>query len=617
MEKRKNKRSVAYVFDVKDGKQHAASEYLGPDVDLEYQVNLRHYLADAFIGSKPPRLRCYDCRKLLKVRKNRKEGYHFWHASESCIHAGSSTLSRDRLNAIKYNGQKESEAHHELKNKLAYYLEQMNEVGEGNVKLEKHVVSDLQDYTYRKPDINFRYKNLKIAMEVQLSTTWLDVILTREQFYRDNKMFVIWVFNSFEDDDTKRKAAWNDILFANESHAYLFDSEAESMSAKTKRLHLKVYYRQYWIDENNELEVDYESDLIDFKEITFDDNGYRHYYKDVKARKQELEEEIKKQQEIRIAELKEQRLKREKKYAEAAQLREEIREELRAHEVEVRRIEVELDKLDKSKSHLYKLIREVDGEIWISERKQSSIDSAFCDLVLDVEKRVGLKCINTYHIDTLIIATNKLNKIRKLMDDIQQQKDKIRSIESILLQLKMELQRFNRFKDKVVNGQLFKVVPFEANKEVILNEPQKFRFFDSTIEADLFYKPTIEKIESSFKANQNKYKLRSGELIVLYDPSIKVPGIEQKISNLESEIKQLESMVSVTESYVVNDISQAYDQRKSELSLEKEKCRIHKVKYESQLDIIDKKINSKEAELAKYKKEIKKLNDQQCEFLNY
>ena len=617
MNDRLNKRNVAYVFDVKDGRQHTASEYLGPTVDLESQVRLRHYLAEAYAGSKPPRLRCYDCRKLLKVRKNRKEGYHFWHASESCIHAGTGTLSRDRLNAIKYNGQKESEAHHELKNKLAYFLEQMEEVGEGNVILEKHVVSDLQNHTYRKPDINFRYKELKIAMEVQLSTTWLDVILAREQFYRDNKMFVIWVFNSFENDDTKRRAAWNDILFANDSHAYLFDSEAENISAETKRLHLKVYYRQYWIDDNDELGVDYESELIDFKEITFDNDGYRHYYKDVKARKRELEEEIRKREEIWLAERKKQRLQREKKYAEAAKRKEEIREELISHDIEVGRIEEELDKLNESKSHLNKSIRDADGEIWTAERNERNIESAYSDLVRDTEKRIGFKYINTDRAATLIRTADKLNEVRKLIDDLQQQKDKIWPKEASLQKLRKELQLFNRFEDKVVDGQSFKVIPFEANKDVILNEPQKFYFFDYTVATDLFNKPSLEKIESSFKANQSKYTLQSGDLVVLYDPSLKVPGLKQKISVLESEIQQLESEKSVIEASVVNDICRAYDQRRSELSLEKEKYIKQKVKYSYQVDTIDKKISETEVKLSECKEEIKRLNDQQYEFLNY
>ena len=617
MSDRLNKRNVAYVFDVKDGRQHAASEYLGPGIDLESQVNLRHYLAEAFIGNKPPRLRCYDCRKLLKVRKNRKEGYHFWHASESCIHAGSGTLSRDRLNAIKYNGQKESEAHHELKSKLAYYLEQMEEVGEGNVTLEKHVVSDLQNHTYRKPDINFKYKDLRIAMEVQLSTTWLDVILAREQFYRENKMFVIWVFNSFENDDTKRRAAWNDILFANDSHAYLFDSETERMSAKTKRLHLKVYYREYWIDENDELEVDYESDLIDFKEITFDNNGYRHYYKDVKARKQELEEEIRKREKIWIAEQKKQRLQREKKYAEAAKRREEIREELRSHDIEVHRIQERLDKLNESKSHQDKLIKDADGEIWTAERNESNIDSAYNDLVYDTEKRIGLKYMRTDHVATLISDHKKLSEMKILIDELQKVRDKIWQKEASLRELRNELQRFNQLEDQVVDGQVFKIIPFEANKEVILNEPYKFYFFDRTVATDLFNKPSLEKIESGFKVNQNKYKLQSGNLIVLYDPSLKVPDLVQKINSLESKIKELESEVANNEAIVVAHISQAYNQRKNELSLCKERYTKLRVRYTSQLDAIVNQISDKEVKLAEYKEEIKRLNDQHYEFLNY
>jgi hypothetical protein len=48
---------------------------------------------------------------------------------------------------------------------------------EGNIEgvaIERVIRSDVS--TWRKPDINFRYKEHRIAVEIQLSTTYLDVI---------------------------------------------------------------------------------------------------------------------------------------------------------------------------------------------------------------------------------------------------------------------------------------------------------------------------------------------------------------------------------------------------------------------------------------------------------
>lgn len=54
---------------------------------------------------------------------------------------------------------------------------------------------------WKKPDIQFNYDYEKIALELQLSTTWLDVITKRQNFYKQNGMYILWVFNRFNIDD--------------------------------------------------------------------------------------------------------------------------------------------------------------------------------------------------------------------------------------------------------------------------------------------------------------------------------------------------------------------------------------------------------------------------------
>jgi len=608
MQERKNKRNVAYVFDVKDGRQHATSEYLGPGIDLESQVRLRHHLAEAYAGKKPPRLRCYDCRKLLKVRKNRKKGYHFWHASESCIHAGTGPLSRDRLNAIKYNGQKESEAHHELKSKLAYYLEQMEEVDSGNVHLEKHVISDLLEHTYRKPDINFRYKDLKIAMEVQLSTTWLDVILAREQFYRDNKMFVIWVFNSFENDDTKRRAAWNDILFANDSHAYLFDSEAENRSAKTKRLHLKVHYRQYWIDENDELEVDYESDLIDFKEITFDHNEYRHYYKDVKVRKHELEKEIKKREEIWLAERKNKRLEREKLRKQAQIKQEKLREDHRQKETEIDELRDKLKLIKASKSELHSTISKMEMEDYLLHRNEKEINNAYYQLVIEDNDRLRLSYLSKSHLETLVTGIDARKNITDSYDQLESLKEQQLEVGKSVNQFNRNIQYFDNLEATRIDSKEYKIIPYQRNKDTILSEPEKFFFFDNSMTSDLFYKPSIQFIDTPYKVNHQKHKLETGNLIVLYDPSKRLIDYNEKKIMLNDTLKDIKLKIEAMEDLILNRLHY-FKMAISEPILNKRNLLEKSILMEKgKIDQIKKQISKKESKLDQLKIEAKDIS---------
>ena len=51
---------------------------------------------------------------------------------------------------------------------------------------------------WRKPDVIAKYNNLNIVFELQLSTTFISVVVQRDIFYRLNDYFIIWVFN-FDD----------------------------------------------------------------------------------------------------------------------------------------------------------------------------------------------------------------------------------------------------------------------------------------------------------------------------------------------------------------------------------------------------------------------------------
>ena len=50
---------------------------------------------------------------------------------------------------------------------------------------------------WKKPDISASYKNINIVFEIQLSTTFLSVIVDREYFYKDNQTYILWVFKNF------------------------------------------------------------------------------------------------------------------------------------------------------------------------------------------------------------------------------------------------------------------------------------------------------------------------------------------------------------------------------------------------------------------------------------
>ena len=56
---------------------------------------------------------------------------------------------------------------------------------------------------WRKPDVKALYGDKFIAFEIQLSTTFLSVIVERREFYLKNNALIFWIFNEFDPKNTK------------------------------------------------------------------------------------------------------------------------------------------------------------------------------------------------------------------------------------------------------------------------------------------------------------------------------------------------------------------------------------------------------------------------------
>jgi hypothetical protein len=53
---------------------------------------------------------------------------------------------------------------------------------------------------WRKPDVRATYNDVNIAFEIQLSTTYLDVIVGRRQFYLEQGGLLFWIFALFDNE---------------------------------------------------------------------------------------------------------------------------------------------------------------------------------------------------------------------------------------------------------------------------------------------------------------------------------------------------------------------------------------------------------------------------------
>ena len=196
-------RTIEEVFDKKEGVFIKSSEFFKQsEGEL---VSWRRTLEESILIGQP-RLVCSHCDQMVKLLGRRTERgkiafFAHLHDSDDCdIKTTGSPMSKEEILAKKYGKIRESERHMRLKGFIAEMLSTPRSVDAGvsNVEIEKTVKSNLPYLNWRKPDVMADYKGKKIVFELQLSTTFLGVVVDRDIFYRLNNYFIIWVFN-FDD----------------------------------------------------------------------------------------------------------------------------------------------------------------------------------------------------------------------------------------------------------------------------------------------------------------------------------------------------------------------------------------------------------------------------------
>ena len=202
---------------------------------------------------------------------------HFVDSGECDIKTNCNHLSKEEILAIKYGKVVESERHKRLKNLISSILKmpQSEKMGVSNVEVEKRVNSDIPYLNWRRPDVMAEYNGKKLVFELQLSTTFLSVVVDRDIFYRLNNYYIIWVFN-FDDNQeyvNLSNMMCKDIYYSNKRNIFIFDKEAQEKSLQEGVL----YFRCKWIDENGNL---CKGELISISELHFDADSCKPYYID-------------------------------------------------------------------------------------------------------------------------------------------------------------------------------------------------------------------------------------------------------------------------------------------------------------------------------------------------
>lgn len=109
------------------------------------------------------------------------------------------------------------------------------------------------------------YKNtFPVVFEIQLSTTFLDVVLGRRDFYRKKGELLIWIFKQFSVQDARMMEF--DTFHANNMNAIVLDRDAFSKCKSKMRLSLKCVWVEPTIKDGDIFHVE-KSDIFDFDEL--------------------------------------------------------------------------------------------------------------------------------------------------------------------------------------------------------------------------------------------------------------------------------------------------------------------------------------------------------------
>lgn len=274
-----DKLSIPEVYDVRDGRIINSKEFFSQN---ENELILwRRSLQEEYLMGQA-RFICPECKQPVKISGHklaRGKVCYFSHFKDSddCPYKTSVNRTKEEIERLKYSLVQESDRHKRLKEVIASALKGDNSVSKGveNVECEKRINSDIPYLNWRKPDVYAEYNGRKFVFELQLSTTFVSVIVDRDIFYRLNNYNIVWVFN-FEDNREYVDLCnlmCKDIYYANKRNVFIFDADAEEKSQEMGELVLKCR----WLDENGKWSSDEYVTLDMFK---YDEENHKPYIVD-------------------------------------------------------------------------------------------------------------------------------------------------------------------------------------------------------------------------------------------------------------------------------------------------------------------------------------------------
>jgi hypothetical protein len=280
--------AIVEVIDLDTGEVVDAVRFITGHLYQDLIEERGRIVARMIAGS--PRFVCGICQvAVYLVSRSEEHIFYFRHRHEdgSCPAQTRSPLSFDEICARKYHGLRESEPHKAIKALILRSLDADATFSE--VAAERNWRSSDGSAAFRRPDVQAEHPSGRVALEVQLSTTFLSIVVGRREFYRGEGALLLWVFGGF--DPAYRLLTTDDLLFSNNSNVFVIDEETARISEDRRSFHLRCHYRRP-LREGSRVTDRWEERLVAFAELTQDREGQRAFAVDYAAEEAALHSEI-------------------------------------------------------------------------------------------------------------------------------------------------------------------------------------------------------------------------------------------------------------------------------------------------------------------------------------
>jgi hypothetical protein len=267
---------------IRDVKTFIASHRYGEFVAR--RVEIRESL-----GTQNPAFACSICGAIVYAVASPEKHFFFRHSVDdgSCPAITRQQLSASEILARKYHGLRESEAHQKIKNLIERSLAADPSFTPESIRQETRWRASGDPKSWRQPDVQAARGEQRFAFEVQLSTTFLGVVVERRLFYRDEGATLIWVLGRFDPD--YRRLTVDDLLFSNNSNILVVDDETTRLSEENHSFHVRCFFRTP-IRDGAGIRDQWEEKIVRFSELTIEPSRQRAYYFDYDGEAKQLAE---------------------------------------------------------------------------------------------------------------------------------------------------------------------------------------------------------------------------------------------------------------------------------------------------------------------------------------